>query len=124
MKIIFVLLFLACPVWVSAGTDQQLFIIERTTNGSIVHYDARLDASGHLDPRQPVIAYWTIDSANGRREALNFLEKTRAYGFKVKQKSQGRYVMTVVSQKKIEIEVYQDGGSVRAETSIGGHRAY
>jgi hypothetical protein len=121
---ILALVFLAFPVWVRAGTDQQLFIIERTTNGSIVHYDARLDATGHLDSREPVIAYWTIGSVNGRREGLNFLERTRAYGFNVKKKAQGWYVMNVVSQKRIEIDVYEDAGTVRAETSIDGHRAY
>lgn len=106
------------------AADQRLFIIERTTNGSIVHYDARLDNSGHLDSREPVVAYWTIGSINGKREGLSFLERTKAYGFRVKPTAPGRYVMTVVSQKKIEIEVYEDSGLVRAVTSIDGHRAF
>ena len=101
-----------------------LFIVERTTNGNVVHYDARLDANGQLDSREPVGAYWTIGSERGKRQDLSFLERRRAWGFDIMKKSEGRYIMTVVSQKTIQIEVYQEGGRVRAETSIAGGRAY
>jgi len=106
------------------AADQRLFIIERTTNGNIVHYDARLDATGHIDPREPVVVYWTIGSATGKRQNLNYLERTRAYGIHVRAKANGRYLLTVVSQKEVEIDVYEDNGKVRAETTIDGHRAY
>jgi len=117
------ILFLAFPILMRSA-DQQLFIIERTTNGNVVHYDAHLDASGHLDPRVPVIVYWTMGSASGKRQGLNFLERTRAYGIHVRTKSPGRYVLTVVSQKRDDIEVYEEDGQIRAETTIDGHRAY
>jgi hypothetical protein len=116
-------LLLALPLLLQAA-DQQLFIIERTTNGNVVHYDAHLDASGHIDSREPVLAYWTMGSATGKRQNLNFMERTRAYGIHVTQQSPGRYLIYVVSQKKVEIEVYEEGGSIRAVTSIGGHRAF
>jgi hypothetical protein len=114
---------LALPLSTQAA-DQQLFIIERTTNGNVVHYDARLNAQGHIDAREPVIVYWTMGSVTGKRQNLNFLERTRAYGIDVRQKSEGRFVLTVVSQRGLEIDVYEDGGKVRAETTIDGHRAY
>ena len=117
------ILFLAFPILMRSA-DQQLFIIERTTNGNVVHYDAHLDASGHLDPRVPVIVYWTMGSASGKRQGLNFLERTRAYGIHLRTKSPSHYVLTVVSQKRVEIEVYEEDGQVRAETTIDGHRAY
>jgi serine/threonine protein kinase len=106
------------------AADQQLFIIERTTNGNVVHYDAHLNSEGHIDPGQPVIVYWTIGSTTGKRQNLNYLERTRAYGIQVRPKSGGRYVLTVVSQKELEIDVYEDGGRIRAETTIDGHHAY
>ena len=117
------ILFLAFPILMRSA-DQQLFIIERTTNGNVVHYDAHLDASGHLDPRVPVIVYWTMGWASGKRQGLNFLERTRAYGIHVRTKSPGRYVLTVVSQKRVDIEVFEEDGQIRAETTIDGHRAY
>ena len=106
------------------AADQQLFIIERTTNGNVVHYDARLDAEGHIDPHEPVIVYWTMGSATGKRQNLSYLERTRAYGISVRPKADGRYLLMIVSQKEVEIDVYQDGGKVRAETTIDGRRAY
>jgi Domain of unknown function (DUF4833) len=117
------ILLLAFPLVILA-VDQQLFVIERTTNGNVVHYDARLDANGQLDSREPVVVYWTMGSATGRRQGLSYLERTRAYGIQVRTKSPGRYLLTVVSQKRLEIEVYEDAGQIRAETTIEGHRAY
>ena len=108
----------------SPASYSSLFIIERTTNGNVIHYDARLDGNGKLHSGEPVVAYWTIGSEGGKREDLGFLERRRAWGFAVRKKTEGRYIMTVVSQKQIEIEVYQEAGAVRAETSIAGSRAY
>src|SRR6266581_3817704 len=119
---VIVLAIVAGPVLLDA--DQQLFIIERTTNGNVVHYDAHLDGKGQLNPREPVVVYWTMGSVNGKRQSLSYLERTQAYGIRVHRTSQDRYVLTVVSQKRLEIEVYADGNQVRAETTIGGHRAY
>lgn len=116
-------LLLALPLRMPAA-DQQLFVIERTTNGSVVHYDAHLDAAGHIDAREPVIVYWTIGSATGKREKLTYLERTRAYGIQVQPRSGGHYVLTVVSQRGLEIDVYEDRGRIRAATTIDGHRAY
>jgi len=60
---------------------QPLFIIERSKNANVVHYDARLDADGRLDPKEPVVAYWIMLAEDGRRENLNWIEKRKAYGF-------------------------------------------
>ena len=117
------IILLASPIWISAA-DQQLFVIERTTNGNVVHYDARLNTDGDLDAREPVVVYWTMGSATGKRQPLSFLERTRAYGFQIRTKSPGRYMLTVVSHKRVEIEVYKEGDQVRAETTIDGRRAY
>jgi uncharacterized protein DUF4833 len=101
-----------------------LFIVERTTNANVVHYDARLTSDGEIDSRSPIVVYWTIGSAAGRREDLSLLERRLAWGFKVRQEPSGRYTMTIVAQKQIEVHVYRKDGVVRAETSISGSRAY
>lgn len=102
-----------------------LFIIERSTNKNVIHYDAKIGKDGKLNPKNPVVAYWIMAAEDGRRESLNFIEKKEAYGFKIdRDHSSGIYRMTLVSQKKREIRIYQQGNSVHAETSISGHLAY
>ena len=78
-----VLPLLAAPAAAQMKT-QPLFIIERSKNANVVHYDARLTADGKLDPREPVIAYWVLSAEDGRREELSWIEKKKAYGFDMK----------------------------------------
>jgi hypothetical protein len=104
---------------VSAGDIQvPLFTIERSLNGNVVHYDARLK-DGKLDPQQPVVAYWVM-GGDGHRQELNFLEKLKAYGFSIFPDKQPEvFRMTLVSDKKKEIRVIHSGTEVRAEAQIG-----
>ena len=118
------LIFILALTTPAAAVFAPLFIVERTTNGNVVHYDAQIGANGQLDPREPVVVYWTIGSEKGSRQDLNFLERKRAWGLEVMRKSEGRYVISVVSQRQIQIEVYQREGKVHAETAIAGSRAY
>jgi hypothetical protein len=57
---------------------QPLFIIERSKNANVVHYDAQLTADGEIDPNEPVIAYWVMLATDGHREELNWIEKKKA----------------------------------------------
>jgi hypothetical protein len=104
---------------VSTGDIQvPLFTIERSLNGNVVHYDARLK-DGKLDPQQPVVAYWVMGE-DGRHQELNFLEKLKAYGFSIfPDKQPEAFRMTLVSDKKKEIRVIHSGSEVRAEAQIG-----
>jgi hypothetical protein len=101
-----------------------LFVIERSVNSNVVHYDAKLGPDGKLDPLQPVVAYWIMRAEDGRRQELSLLERTRAYGFSTQPQGMDRYKMTIVSEKKREILVTHDGTAARAETHIGDCRAY
>lgn len=102
-----------------------LFIIERSTNKNVIHYDAKFGKDGKLDSRNPVVAYWIMAAEDGRRESLSFIERRKAYGFTINRAgSSGIYRMTLVSQKQREIRIYQQGDSVHAETFIDGHAAY
>jgi len=103
----------------STGDIQvPLFTIERSVNGNVVHYDARLK-DGKLDPQQPVVAYWVMGES-GRHQELNFLEKLKAYGFSIFPDKQPEvFRMTLVSDKKKEIRVIHLGSEVRAEAQIG-----
>lgn len=108
-----------------ADSYQPLFIIERSTNANVIHYDAKIGKDGTFDRKEPVVAYWVMLAKDGRRQKLSALEKSRAYGFTIRRDSSGQsYWMTLVSQKLRVIHIYQEGGKVRAVTLVGGHEAY
>jgi hypothetical protein len=64
--------------------SQSLFVLERSTNANVIHYDAQITSDGTIDPKEPVIAYWVMSAEkNEKREELNALEKSLAYGFAI-----------------------------------------
>jgi hypothetical protein len=104
---------------------QPLFIIERSTNANVIHYDAEIGKDGALDPKEPVVAYWVMAAEDGRRQKLSRLERSHAYGFTIERDTSGQsYWMALVSQKRRVIHIYQEGDKVRAVTLIGGREAY
>ena len=103
------------------GTNQPLFTIERSKNANVVHYDARVNAEGVLDPKQPVAAYWILLAEDGRRQDLNMVERVKAYGFDIKLHSTSNsWAMTLAAYRKRDITVRQMAGSARAEIVIDG----
>jgi Domain of unknown function (DUF4833) len=82
---------------------------------------------GHIDPNQPVVAYWIMAAENGRRQELNILERAKAYGFTLHRDGADSYKLRVVSHRDKEIHVFRDatpnGITVRAEAVIGGRVA-
>jgi len=114
----------AAPEGTLAET-RPLFVIERSKNANVVHYDARLTADGNLDPREPVIAYYVMLAEDGRRKELNWIERTMAYGFDIKQDASARgYEMTIVGAPQRSITVRREGHAVRAEMVIDGQQAF
>ena len=104
--------------------SQPLFIIERSKNANVVHYDAWLTADGKLDPQEPLIAYWVMSAEDGRREELSWIEKKKAYGFNIKpDPSVKGYKMTLVAAPQQQITVKKEGDAVRAEGVIDGRPA-
>jgi len=118
-----VLALLAAPAAAQIKTS-PLFIIERSKNANVVHYDARLTAHGTLDPKEPVIAYWVMRAEGGRREKLNWVETKEAYGFTIKpDPSVNGYKMTLVAAPEREITVKKEKNVFRAEALIDGRLA-
>jgi len=118
-------LFLAA--WLSGTQEevyQPLFVIERSTNANVIHYDAKFGKDGNLDQNEPVVAYWVMAAKDGHREPLTGLERKYAYGFTIqKDDSKSVFRMILVSQKQREILITQNGSTVHAETVIGRHAA-
>ena len=118
-----VLALLAAPAAAQIKTS-PLFIIERSKNANVVHYDARLTADGKLDPKEPVVAYWVRLAEDGRREELSWIQKKMAYGFTIKPDPLvDGYRMTMVAFPWRQITVKQEKDAVRAEAIIDGRPA-
>jgi len=112
---------LAVAGWVfGADRSVPLFTIEKSSNANRVQYEARVKPDGHIDPQQPVVAYWVMAAENGRRQELNILERAKAYGFTLRRDGVDSYRLWVVSHPNKEIHVFRDGTGVRAEAVIGG----
>ena len=106
-------------VW-AEGTNQSLFVIERSKNANVVRYDANLTADGVLDPKEPVKVYWVLLAEDGRHEKLSSVG-LKGYGLDIKRDSSGKaWVMTLAAYRKREIIVRQTGAVVRAEIVIDG----
>jgi len=118
-----VLVLLAVPAAAQMKTS-PLFIIERSKNANVVHYDAQLTADGKLYPKEPVIAYWVLLAGDGSREKLSWVERKKAYGFTIKpDRSVNGYKMTLVAAPERQITVKQEKDAVRAEAVINGRPA-
>jgi hypothetical protein len=70
------------PEYPVPNEPHMLFYIERSSNSNTVIYTANLDASGKLDPKEPVVAYWRWYNIDGHKKTLNFAERMLAYGIK------------------------------------------
>ena len=104
---------------------KELFHIERSKNANVVRYDAQLTQNGVFDRKAPVIAYWLMLAEDGRRENLNYLERTKAYGFRIVPESPGKsYRMTLEAYDKRAIKVYLKSQDAKAEMVVDGKPAY
>ena len=111
--------------WIPGLPWENPHKIERSKNRNVLHYDARLDQNGKLDPKEPVIAYWIMLAEDGRREELNWLERHKAYGFSIHEDRDGQtYHMTLVAYEERDVKVFQEGEKVRAEIAIAMRASY
>jgi len=112
------------PAGRSKDPKKSLFVIERSLNSNVVHYDAQLDPDGRLDPKEPVIGYWVMLAEQGQIAQLNWIEQLRAYGFTTELNPSGNtYKMTLSSAPGRPMLIKNVGEDVRAEGLINGRPA-
>ncbi len=104
----------ACPV--------ELFRVIRSKNANVVVYELQLGAVGELDPAEPVRASWLMLAEDGRREALNGLERMLAYGLEVRSTTDGLRI-ALVADRSHEIAIREHAGCLRAVRLIAGRPA-
>lgn len=118
-------LALAATSRASAPRRRSLFVIARSMNANILHYEAQLDAAGKLDAEQPLIAYWVMHAEDGHHEHLSWLERQFAYGWSVVSRVEPYRVelrLTAFPRRSVVLRVDVEGG-VRAELQIAGRSA-
>jgi hypothetical protein len=101
-----------------------LFVIARSKNANVVHYEAHVAAKGALDREHPILAYWLMRAEDGRREGLTWLEERLAYGWSASFDARGELLIRLRAFSRREIRVFRrETGSFRALARIAGQRA-
>jgi hypothetical protein len=125
LSILAVALSMALPGTALAEGAQRLFVIARSKNANIVHYDLRTDARGDPDARDPLDVYWVLHEQSGRRESLSWFEKRLAYGWQVVTPvRKAGFVVRLVAFDQRLLRVIQQGSRYRALLRIAGRSAY
>lgn len=106
-----------------AQSTQKLFFIQRSKNANEIHYDARVLASGALDPKDPVDGYWLRKAQDGSRAPITLLQKI-AYGYDVEPGNDGTHTMKLTALKERPLTLLRVNDRWRARTPIAGRPAY
>lgn len=96
-----------------------LFLIEKSSNRNVVHYDALLGEDGFLSPKRPILAYWEMREKDGQIEELTGIEHAYAYGFSILGEVQPTEVsieLKAISRYKARVAF--DGDVPRAEVFV------
>jgi hypothetical protein len=115
-------LVMAASVGAACEKTEPLFIVKRSKNGNIVHYDACLKGSSDLSDTDPVIVYWMLE--NWKREQLNKIEQKYAYGISSwPLVGKNKTKITIPSMKDRKIIVEQVADHYRALIIINGRES-
>jgi hypothetical protein len=104
-------------------TAEKLFFIQRSKNANEVHYDARVQPDGTLDPKNPVEGYWLNKAEGGGRDSISLLQRI-AYGWDVDAAAGGAWTMKLKAFPDRPLTIERVGGRWRARTIIAGKAAY
>jgi hypothetical protein len=101
-----------------------LFVITRSKNANVVHYEAHLQPNGVLDRAHPLLAYWVMRAEDGRRESLTWLEEKLAYGWSSSFDARGELLVRLRAFSGRALRVFRESsGQFRALGRIVGHPA-
>ncbi|MBN9295889.1 MAG: DUF4833 domain-containing protein [Filimonas sp.] len=87
---------------VPAGNPLQLFFLQRSPNSNTIVCELNLK-DGKFNEDNPVHVFWVRYTEQGQRQELNFIQRTFAYGLKVKKLATEKYEMNFVSYKKYKL---------------------
>ncbi|MDR2399243.1 MAG: DUF4833 domain-containing protein [Endomicrobium sp.] len=119
-------LWVTCLFLLNSGVSAEnkpLFRIERNKNANVVMYDARLDANGNIDKKNPIDAYWILFTKQGQRKEISAFEK-KAYGYNATEKKDNSYNLVLKAVKDKPMTIVLVNGEPKAEILINNKEAY
>jgi|HubBroStandDraft_6_1064221.scaffolds.fasta_scaffold575414_2 hypothetical protein len=105
-------------------TAQKLFFIQRSKNADEAHYDARVNADGALDPKDPVDSYWLNKGTDGGKRASITVFQKIAYGFDTRPVGNGTYTLKLRAFSDRPMWIVPGSGKWRVQTTIAGKQAF
>lgn len=115
---------LAVDARAGSSPNVPLFVITRSKNANVVHYEAQLAPSGTLDAAHPLVAYWVMRAEDGRREGLTWFEEKLAYGWSASFDAHGELLVRLRAFSRRELRVFREKtGQFRALARIAGRPA-
>ena len=106
--------------WSVCAKTDSLFRIERSKNKNVVQYSACVLKNNQISDETPVEAHWIL--AGGKKEELNILESTQAYGVAHKEKlGENKFRIFLAALKDRDILVEKVKGNYKAVVRINGH---
>ena len=105
--------------------NHTLFYIQRNKNANTVFYDARFTKPGKLDDESPVDVYYIHYASDGKRDELNYLERTLAYGYTFTKDGANHYTIKLRAfpKRTVDLKIPPGSGVPVAYTVINGKRA-
>ncbi len=103
-----------------------LFYLQRTGNSNTVIYAVNYTQDGRINPSKPFKVYWRRFAKKGNKRALQFFERTFAFGISYQplKKYPGKYLAHLVSYPKRKVVIEQpQSGKARAVMPIAGKKA-
>jgi hypothetical protein len=89
------------------NNPHQLFYVQRTPNKNTIICELN-DKNGTVDPESPVHVYWLRYNEKVQRAELTYIQRTFAYGIKVKKLSPDKYEMHFVSYSKYSMYLVRE----------------
>lgn len=90
------------------GIEKLMFYIQRDPNANTVCYTLNLDKNGEVNSSEPLKIFWMRYADGGGRKSLNYIQRSFAYGIKVKSRSSTQYELRSVAYDKIPLYLKKD----------------
>jgi hypothetical protein len=87
--------------------ERQLFYLQRDPNTNTIVYGLNIK-NNQLDRDNPVHPFWIKYAEGGKREELNFIQRTFAFGISCKQTGLESYDLRIAAYKKYTLHLLKD----------------
>lgn len=110
---------------VPPANPDQLFYLQRSPNTNTIIVDLNWSNKKELITDAPVKVYWIRYQEKGQKEELSWIQRTFAYGMKVRKLAPEKYEMHFVSYKKYKMVLMRGSDQkFHAYGMINGKQVY